>query len=65
MPIMDLPLEPVKPKIHWVMLAHENKPFVALTMPEALELLEYLYKERVIREQYQNRIESMNKLLVK
>ena len=63
MPTMDLPVEPVKPKINFVVVTHDNEPYLALKMGEGLQLLEYLIKTEVTGKEYRNRIESMNHLV--
>ena len=63
MPTMDIPAEPLKPKIHFEIVMRNNEPYLALKMPEGLQLLEYLIKTEVTSKEYRNRIETMNHLM--
>jgi hypothetical protein len=65
MPTMDLPPEPVKPKIHFEVVTYKNEPYLALKIGEGLSLLEYLIKTEVTGKEYKNRINAMNQLMAK
>lgn len=62
-PKMDLPREPVKPKIQSQVITQGDKAFVAYTIPDALRLYEFLLEEKAYQEKLIYRIDTMNGLL--
>ena len=48
-PKMDLPPEPVKPKIVSTVIMQGDKAFVGYTVPDSLKLYRYLEEEELLR----------------
>ena len=65
MPTMDLPLEPVKPKIASQVIMQGDKAYVAYAVADSLKLYEFLLRKDSYEEKLRYRIDNMNKLMVK
>lgn len=63
MPSIDLPPEPVKPKIQSSVIVHNNIPWVAYSLSDSLKLYEFLLRKDSYEEKLQFRIDTMNKTL--